>query len=82
MATIDGSGSLEITNSSLVLSKPLSRRAAPTLHDGFPLSVPADTAFKNFRNVTLHDLDGDDAAEILLGSADRFYCYEGTTSAG
>ena len=47
------------------------------LRDGYPLVFAADPTFKNFRNVTLADLDGDERDEIIFGVADRLFVYRG-----
>lgn len=40
--------------------------------NGFPKGLPADVSFKNFRNVTLADLDANGNDEILIGIKDLF----------
>ncbi len=49
------------------------------LRPGYPLAFPADPVFKNFRNITLADLDGDGADEMFFGVADRLYAVSGDT---
>lgn len=43
---------------------------------GFPQGFPANPTFKNLRNLTLADLDGDGAEEILVGINDQFYVFK------
>lgn len=43
---------------------------------GFPKGFVADPNFKNFRNVALADLDGDDAQEIIIGILDQLYVFK------
>jgi hypothetical protein len=45
------------------------------LREGYPKVFLTHPALKNFRNVTLHDLDDDGADEIILGVADEFMVY-------
>lgn len=40
---------------------------------GFPQGFQADPTFKNLRNLTLADLDGDGAEEIIVGIRNRLY---------
>lgn len=42
---------------------------------GFPKQVVANPAFKNFRNVTLADINNDGVEEILWAANDRLYAY-------
>ncbi|MBX2815967.1 MAG: T9SS type A sorting domain-containing protein [Saprospiraceae bacterium] len=53
------------------------RKRRPLQIDGFPLQFKADRVYKNFRNITLHDLDGDGADELIFGIANRMYRYDG-----
>lgn len=43
---------------------------------GFPQGFPADASFKNLRNLTLADLDGDGAEEILVGIGNQLYAFK------
>ncbi|MEL6721527.1 MAG: VCBS repeat-containing protein, partial [Bacteroidota bacterium] len=43
----------------------------------FPKSFPANPTFKNFRNLTLADLDGDGGDEIIFGANDKLYVFTG-----
>ncbi|MEM8524401.1 MAG: FG-GAP-like repeat-containing protein [Bacteroidota bacterium] len=43
--------------------------------EGFPKAFPANSTFKNFRNLTLVDLDGDGGDEIIFGANNRLYAY-------
>ncbi len=58
-----------------------SQRSAPEirLREGYPLIFAADPLYKNFRNVTLADLDDDGADEIIFGVANRFFVYRKDT---
>jgi hypothetical protein len=49
------------------------------LREGYPKVFAANPVFKNFRNVTLEDLDGDGADEIIFGVADQFFVYRKDT---
>ncbi|HMM11783.1 MAG TPA: FG-GAP-like repeat-containing protein, partial [Bacteroidales bacterium] len=72
-----------------VLVRELADDAAPYLHSdasrsinqmaGFPKKIPAHPNFKNFRNVTLHDLNGNGKQEILVASLNtlRVFDYNG-----
>lgn len=40
------------------------------------LTFPADPAFKNFRNVTIADINQDGREEIILGVADQLYVFQ------
>lgn len=53
-------------------------RSAPTLQQlpGYPKGFPANPMFKNFRNVTLADINADGRAEVLVGINDQFYVFE------
>lgn len=42
---------------------------------GYPKIIPANPAFKNFRNVTLEDLNGDGVDEVISGIADKIYVF-------
>lgn len=82
IAQLDEDGKV-LTN---VISEPekMSQMSARTsleirLRDGYPLVFAADPTFKNFRNVTLADLDGDGADEIIFGVANRFFVYRNET---
>ena len=44
---------------------------------GFPLTFRADENNKNFRNVTLADLNADGVDEILFAANNRMYAYQG-----
>ncbi len=54
-----------------------SSRSSPEirLREGYPLIFAADPVFKNFRNITLADLDGDGADEIIFAVASRLMVY-------
>lgn len=59
------------------------RSAAPKhgqypLKAGYPLTFEAHAIYKNFRNVTLSDLDEDGADETIFAVADRMYVYDDT----
>jgi len=43
--------------------------------EGFPKAFPANSTFKNFRNLTLADLDGDGGDEIIFGANNKLYAY-------
>ncbi len=43
------------------------KRSANMRMPGFPQAYPADKSFKNFRNVTLANLDGEPGDEIIVG---------------
>jgi len=75
IASVGAQGKVNTRITEEELQLPTFRRSGAMLHAGFPLVVPADPSFKNFRNVTLHDLDGDGADEIIFGSANRLYCF-------
>ena len=45
---------------------------------GFPKKVPAHPNFKNFRNVTLADLNGDGKEEILVASMNQLRVFSST----
>ncbi len=47
---------------------------------GFPVKVGAHPNFKNFRGVTLADIDGDGADEILVGSYSVLRAFKGNGS--
>lgn len=49
------------------------------LREGYPIIFAADPAFKNFRNVSLADLDGNGTDEIIFGVADKFFVYRSDT---
>ncbi len=49
---------------------------SPRLMEGFPKIFAADPAFKNFRNVTLSDLDDNGSDEIIVGVANQIYTLE------
>ncbi|MBK8502547.1 MAG: T9SS type A sorting domain-containing protein [Saprospiraceae bacterium] len=63
------------------VSKTSTGRAGIEIHlrEGYPKVFAANTVFKNFRNVTLEDLDGDGADEIIFGVADKFFVYRRDT---
>jgi hypothetical protein len=42
---------------------------------GFPKATPANLSFKNFRNVTLADLDGDGVDDILWATNNKLFAY-------
>ena len=44
--------------------------------DSFPLGFPADPNFKNFRNVTLADINKDGLTEIITGIRNNLYVYQ------
>ena len=44
---------------------------------GFPKGYPADKNFKNFRNVTLADIDNDGIEEIVTGINHNLYAFKG-----
>lgn len=43
--------------------------------EGFPKAFPANSTFKNFRNLTLADLDGDGNDEVIFGANDKLYAF-------
>lgn len=43
--------------------------------EGFPKGFVANSTFKNFRNVTLADLDGDGVEDILIGANDKLFAF-------
>jgi len=55
----------------------ISRNQADELQQiqGFPIGFPADQNAKNFRNVTLQDLDFDGIPEILFAAKDKLFAY-------
>ncbi|MDH3244519.1 MAG: T9SS type A sorting domain-containing protein [Saprospiraceae bacterium] len=70
-ATLRGDGTLKVSSHGEPLNRPLSISNTHNLLPGFPLLFPADPAFKNFRNVTLDDLDNDGSDEVIIGIADQ-----------
>lgn len=67
-STADELGVLSVE--SIPSPKLVVKRTSDEVYDqlsGFPKGFPADMNFKNFRNVTLADLDNDGADEILIG---------------
>lgn len=42
---------------------------------GFPKGTPTSPNFKNSRNVTLHDIDGDGVADILFATNNKLFAY-------
>lgn len=46
---------------------------------GFPKGTLANPSFKDFRNVTLADLDGDSINDILLATNNKLFAYSATT---
>lgn len=53
-----------------------SRDGSPTVMEGFPKAMLANSTFKNFRNVTLADLNDDGADEVIIGVNDKLYAYD------
>lgn len=51
-----------------------SRNTFPQL-EGFPKSFVANSILKNFRNVTLADLDGDGVEDIIIGANDKLFAF-------
>jgi hypothetical protein len=56
---------------------PSQRSSSQEQMTGFPIGFQANSTFKNFRNVTLEDLDGDGIPEILFGINMTLYAYSG-----
>ena len=50
-----------------------------SLMPGYPKAFRADPFFKNFRNVTLADLDNDGVDEIIIGSANMLFVLKDST---
>ena len=42
---------------------------------GFPIAVPANPSFKNMRNVTLVDMNGDGIEDIIFATDSKLYVY-------
>ncbi len=76
-ATLNADLSIRIDSISAPATyRDLSRSASsPVLKEGFPKIFPAHPAFKNFRNVTLADLDRDGADEIIVGVANQLHVF-------
>ena len=61
------------------LHRPSSIRLHNTLPvqvEGFPIGHPSDRNFKNFRNVTLADINKDGLTEILIGIRNNLFAYQ------
>jgi hypothetical protein len=66
----------EITTPPTGMHKDPSRTSEILLIPGFPKILPADPSFKNFRNLTLADLDQDGMDEIISGIGDQIYVFK------
>ncbi len=64
--------------SPIELELPQSKNNPMPQLEGFPKAYVANQSFKNFRNVTLADLDGDGAEEIIAGVDDDLYAISST----
>ncbi len=51
-------------------------RSSATVSLKLSMSFPADPAFKNFRNVTIADINQDQKEEIILGVANHLYVFQ------
>jgi hypothetical protein len=74
-STLNADGTLSVSPVAAPLPQAVARNAGDTLLQisGYPIGVPANPTFKNFRNLTLADLDGDGAQEIITGIDDQIY---------
>lgn len=52
------------------------RNNAPQQMQGFPKVLPANSTFKNFRNVTLADLNGNGKEEVIVGVNNKLYVFD------
>lgn len=59
-------------------TRPRSEEDAFGQISGFPKGFRANATFKNLRNLTLADLDGDSIPEILAGINDQLYAFKGS----
>lgn len=76
----DGSIAVTLSQPPINIADNTSRSAPDIkLREGYPVIFAADPVFKNFRNVSLADLDGDGADEIIFGVADKFFVYRADT---
>ena len=70
-ATLNDRGQIIIAEADNASLAQAHRRSKFQPMDGFPQAFPADRSFKNFRNVTLADLDNKPGQEILVGIANQ-----------
>lgn len=72
-ASLQEDGRIQVMPATDVPASAFPKNANISQLDGFPMVFEANQNFKNFRNVTLADLDGDGAAEIITGINDQLY---------
>lgn len=81
-ASLNGQGLVEWETVEVRETRPISQARSTTqvsIMPGYPKAFRADPFFKNFRNVTLADLDDDGVDEIIVGSANMLYVLKDST---
>ena len=73
MATLNENASLEVHEMEGDVPFMKKRNSEIRMMEGFPRAFSADPAFKNFRNLTLSDLDENGSDEIIAGINNRIY---------
>lgn len=75
MAVMDETGVMSCTPVTSQSNAPGNRLSQMT---GFPVAVTGNATFKNMRNLTLADMDGDGAEDIVFGADSKLYVWSYT----
>jgi hypothetical protein len=76
-ASLNEESIIQIETLNVDVPKKIEQRSiTPSQMQGFPKALPANTTFKNFRNVTLADLNGNGKNEIIVGVNNKLYIFD------
>ncbi len=75
-ASLNEEGLIQVETLNIAIPEVEQRSNTPSQMSGFPKTLPANATFKNFRNVTLADLNGNGKDEIIVGVNNKLYVFD------